>query len=245
MRIQSAWFKISCRSSARPHFFSPCFHRAKVFSTNVQDWWVERKEFHSARRLARARAILICLFVWLVVFFMSLSITRLYRGKATLRSIWQFLGAATLETELGNHDFCLNQSHYTDTDPTSRERAASPGVARSTDWATAPPSSCWRWGKYFPHRFIRFWSDRANQWQINGGSGHQSKGGKWHCHCPARPKSTLKDYYSLFLLKIWSTALLGHCHVCLAISQTKSQDLAYCDTETKRRDRDFFLGRSH
>ena len=53
------------------------------------------------------------------------------------------LRAATHETELG--DFCLSRSHYTDTDPTSRERAAtaatagiepgtsSPGVARSTD----------------------------------------------------------------------------------------------------------------
>ena len=49
--------------------------------------------------------------------------------------------------ELGDHDFCLSQSHYTDTDPTSSERAAtaviepgtsSPGVARSTDWATLP-----------------------------------------------------------------------------------------------------------
>ena len=55
---------------------------------------------------------------------------------------------STHETERGDHDFCLRQSHYTDTDPTSRERAAtaaiepstsSPGVARSTDRATSPP----------------------------------------------------------------------------------------------------------
>ena len=54
---------------------------------------------------------------------------------------------STHETERGDHDFCLRQSHYTDTDPTSRERAAtaaiepstsSPGVARSTDRATSP-----------------------------------------------------------------------------------------------------------
>ena len=32
--------------------------------------------------------------------------------------------AATHETELGDHDFYLSRSHYTDTDPTSRERAA-------------------------------------------------------------------------------------------------------------------------
>ena len=51
------------------------------------------------------------------------------------------------ETELRNHDFSLSRSHYTDTYPTSRERAAtvvietgtsSSEVARSTDWATAP-----------------------------------------------------------------------------------------------------------
>ena len=29
------------------------------------------------------------------------------------------LRAATHETELGDHDFCLSRSHYTDTDPTS------------------------------------------------------------------------------------------------------------------------------
>ena len=33
------------------------------------------------------------------------------------------LRAATLETELGDHDFYLSRSHYTDTDPTSKERA--------------------------------------------------------------------------------------------------------------------------
>ena len=32
------------------------------------------------------------------------------------------LHAATHETELGVHDFCLSRSHYTDTDPASRER---------------------------------------------------------------------------------------------------------------------------
>ena len=53
-----------------------------------------------------------------------------------------FLRAATHKIELGDYDLCLSRSHYTDTDPTSRERAAtagiehgtsSPGVARSTD----------------------------------------------------------------------------------------------------------------
>ena len=34
------------------------------------------------------------------------------------------LRAAKHETKLGDHDFCLSRSHYNDTDPTSRERAA-------------------------------------------------------------------------------------------------------------------------
>ena len=58
------------------------------------------------------------------------------------------LRAATHETELEDHDFCISRSHYTNTHPTSRERTAtagiepgtsSPEVTRSTDWATAPP----------------------------------------------------------------------------------------------------------
>ena len=66
------------------------------------------------------------------------STTRLYRKTERLT----ILRAATHDPELGDHDFCLSRSHYTDTDPTSRERAAtagiepgttSPGVARSTD----------------------------------------------------------------------------------------------------------------
>ena len=40
--------------------------------------------------------------------------------------------AATHETELGDHDFCLSRSHYTDTDPTSRERAATAGIEPGT-----------------------------------------------------------------------------------------------------------------
>ena len=87
--------------------------------------------------------------VWLVGFLTSSSTTRLYRGQAPRKNVWQFYVLPHNETELGDHDFCLSRSHYTDTDPTSRERAArvgiepgtfSPGVARFTDWATAPPS---------------------------------------------------------------------------------------------------------
>ena len=81
------------------------------------------------------------LFVCLVGFITSSSTTRLYRGRAPRQERLTILRAATHETELGDHDFCLSRSHYTDTDPTCRERAAtagiepgtsSPGVARST-----------------------------------------------------------------------------------------------------------------
>ena len=47
---------------------------------------------------------------------MSFSTTRLYRGRIPRPTSDNF--------ELGDHDFCLSRSHYTDTDPTSRDRAA-------------------------------------------------------------------------------------------------------------------------
>ena len=88
------------------------------------------------------------LFVCLFVFLTSSSTTRLYRGRAPRQERLTILRAATHETELGDHDFCLSRSHYTDTDPTCRERAAtagiepgtsSPGVARSTAELPRPP----------------------------------------------------------------------------------------------------------
>ena len=91
---------------------------------------------------------LVCLFVCLFGFLTSSSTTRLYRGRAPRQERLTILRAATHETELGDHDFCLSRSHYTDTDPTCRERAAtagiepgssSPGVARSTAEPPRPP----------------------------------------------------------------------------------------------------------
>ena len=68
------------------------------------------------------------------------------------------LPAASQETERGDHDICLNRSHYTDTDRTNRERAttarieprtSSPGVARSTDLSLSTNwSSCRGYKKY-------------------------------------------------------------------------------------------------
>ena len=56
--------------------------------------------------------------VWLFGFLTSSSTTRLYRGRAPRLERLTILRAATHETELGDHDFCLSRSHYTDTDPT-------------------------------------------------------------------------------------------------------------------------------
>ena len=90
------------------------------------------------------------LFVCLFGFLTSSSTTRLYRGRAPRQERLTILRAATHETELGDHDFCLSRSHYTDTDPTCRERAAtagiepgtsSPGVARSTAELPRPPDT--------------------------------------------------------------------------------------------------------
>ena len=87
-------------------------------------------------------------FVCLFGFLTSSSTTRLYRGRAPREERLAILRAATHEIELGDHDFCLSRSHYTDTDPTCRERAAtagiepgtsSPGVARSTAELPRPP----------------------------------------------------------------------------------------------------------
>ena len=86
--------------------------------------------------------------LFLFGFLTSSSTTRLYRGRAPRQESLTILSAATHETELGDHDFCLSRSHYTDTDPTCRERAAtagiepgtsSPGVARSTAELPSPP----------------------------------------------------------------------------------------------------------
>ena len=62
--------------------------------------------------------------VCLVGFFTASSTTRLYCGQVPRLTILQ-LHAATHDTERGDHD---SQSHYIDTDPTSRERAATVGI---------------------------------------------------------------------------------------------------------------------
>ena len=58
-----------------------------------------------------------CLFGWFLnVLVKNWAILRTH-PKTERKTI---LRAATHETELGDHDFCLSRSHYTDTDLTSR-----------------------------------------------------------------------------------------------------------------------------
>ena len=84
---------------------------------------------------------------WLVKFLNVLVNNKAISRTGPKTERLTMLRAATHETELGDHDFCLSRSHYNNTDPTSRERAvtagiepgtSSPGVARSTNWATGP-----------------------------------------------------------------------------------------------------------
>ena len=98
----------------------------------------ERKQGRQDRKSSREMerdAMIVCLFGW----FLNVLVNYYVISRTGPKIV---LPAVTHETELGDHDFCLSRSHYTDIDPTSRERAAtaviesgtsSPGVARSTD----------------------------------------------------------------------------------------------------------------
>ena len=77
--------------------------------------WDLSKAFHQIIRTKCVYAN-IGLFFCLVGFLTSSSTTRLYRGRAPRQERLTILRAATHETELGDHDFCLSRSHYTDTD---------------------------------------------------------------------------------------------------------------------------------
>ena len=54
---------------------------------------------------------LVCLFVWSVGFLTSSPTTMLYRGQGPKTERLRIIRAATHKTELGDHDFCLSQSH--------------------------------------------------------------------------------------------------------------------------------------
>ena len=62
----------------------------------------------------------------LVGFLTYSSTTRLYRGRAP-RPV-----CVPHTRQRGDHDFCLSRSHYTDTDPISRERATTARIEPRT-----------------------------------------------------------------------------------------------------------------
>ena len=120
-------------------------------------------------------------FVCLFCFLTSSSTTRLYRGRAPRQERLTILRAATHETELGGHDFCLSRSHYTDTDPTCRERAAtagiepgtsSPGVARSTAELPRPPL-----GERTGSELRKRETKKEREREKGGSEGREKKGG--------------------------------------------------------------------
>ena len=67
-------------------------------------------------------------FVLLVGWFLNVLVNYWAISKERLT----ILRAATHETELGDHDFCLSRSYYSDTDPTSRERTATAEIEPGT-----------------------------------------------------------------------------------------------------------------
>ena len=64
--------------------------------------------------------IWVCLFAWLVFYALVKKIGYIADGSQECRLT--ILRTASHEAELPDHDFCLSRSHYSDTDPTSRER---------------------------------------------------------------------------------------------------------------------------
>ena len=70
-------------------------------------------------------------FLCLIGFLTSLSTTRLYPGRAPRLTSDKFY-VLPHTRQLGDRDFCLSRSHYTDTNQTSRERAATAGIKPGT-----------------------------------------------------------------------------------------------------------------
>ena len=80
---------------------------------------------------------------WLVALLISTSAIRLYCERAPTLTSDNFTCFHT-ETERGEHDFCLSRSHYSDTDPISRERIARAGIeptisSSGVACSTSPP----------------------------------------------------------------------------------------------------------
>ena len=90
---------------------------------------VKKEESKEVETVFKEWVMTICLVGWflnVLVNFYVISLTGPKTERLTM------LRAVTHETELGDHDFCLSRSHYTDTDLTSRERAATAGIEPGT-----------------------------------------------------------------------------------------------------------------
>ena len=81
-------------------------------------WRVKEENIGDRKRKPYTRATFVCLFR----FLMFSSAARLSRGQDPRLTSDNF-PCCHIETEREDHDLCLSQSHYTETDPTSRERA--------------------------------------------------------------------------------------------------------------------------
>ena len=81
----------------------------------------------------------ISLHLFVCFFLTSSSTTRLSRGRASRLTSDNIIRTATPEKEKIDHDFCLNRSHYTDIDSTSRERATTAGIEPRT---SSPGVAC-------------------------------------------------------------------------------------------------------
>ena len=102
-----------------------------------------------------------CLFC-LFGFLTSSSTTRLYRGRASRQERLTILRAATHETELGDHDFCLSRSHYTESQPEPFESWSFLKARETLNWdntllwALILCLKCW----YFPpDQACQYWTE--------------------------------------------------------------------------------------
>ena len=99
---------------------------------------LDRDHYAAVQRSIIVKNMFVCLFRFLT----SSSTTRLYRGRPSRLTSDNYKRCNTRgRTGRPCHDFCLSRSHYTDTDPTRRERAAAAGIEPGTSSpGVAPPT---------------------------------------------------------------------------------------------------------
>ena len=123
-------FQSQCASSHAHSFFGLCYdgtpHSHNMVNRNILLW---QDNFLTSVSKFNLDTNGDCLFVWFLNVLVNYEIISRTGPKTERLTI---VRAATRETELGDHDFCLSRSHYTDTDPTSRKRAATAGIEPGT-----------------------------------------------------------------------------------------------------------------